>query len=1117
VYLLKGRKKGILMNPLIRLKKTSSAFLVTVVLACFEPESDTASSITLSASQWTSIGYPGGRIDVAAPGGPNVMYVGANVGGIWKTTDWLDATPAWTAVTDLSQVLSLAVHEHDLVVFPGNTNIVLGAASGPGGGVLRSDDAGNTWSYLANSHFDLAEFGAIVVDPNVANAQTMYVAISAGKTDFISGSGLYKSTDGGTTWTDAGSGTFSGFVSDLLEIQENGATVLYAADTAGGLANSGGIYRSDNGGTTWTPTNLPTNANGFFSFRLAGSTAPTEIIYAAIIDNSSPCNSLPCDSQPGAISRYSTSDMGSHWSSLTLPNGPSGQRYRHNLIAVDPADSSTVFVNDDKTESIYKSIHGGPWQLLADAHGNAVGGDPVSATFDQTGVFISTGDVGVFRISAVNGLDQKIGNLIAPEFYSFSLDPSNPRTAYGVVQDGPGTLKYSGSVAWAYRQPSDAGQGESGKIRVDPTNPLRLYYLDPGPADCVSNPTSAARFVHSDNGGIDRTNWQPAITGLTTIMHAQSSCAASPTPSGPVKITDFSSKYSKGYTVIDPNNPQRLLIAVHNSIFETQTGGDPNPAPPFNGNGWRDIGSTLALSGWICKIALAPSDSNTIFLGTEDGRVFKTTNAGNDCSPNCPTWTEVDSGLPLGGQGIMDLQIDPTNPDHDFAVTSPFMGRDDNAPDFSTFSHVWVRNGGAWSSINGNLKRELGGETLAVDWSPVTPKLYLGTLRGMFGSTDLGSTWTRFDSVPRTRVTDLDFVPSLNLIGAGTLGRGAWEILTQSTPPAVTPPANQTSVEGVSQLFNLGSFSDPDGGPWSVDVNWGDGTTHTTFTVNNAGPLPSNNHTYGEEGPYTVTISVTDTLDGQSNSKTFAVNVSDPPVNASGGFTFQTNVGTNTGPQNVATFTDPGGAEPNPADPAGTSADHYSASIDWGDGTNSPGVITPLMPSSPTQVFTFTGNHTFTMESPVDGFNVVTTINHEGFTSMATSTAIVGRAGKVTGGGQIGDRRSFEFEVQPDHNNGFRGHLRYEDNTNNISLTSTSITFVSILSDNKHATFNGTATVNGTSGYTFRVDVEDNGEPGKGVDRFRIRLNGPTSYDSNNFAANGGLLTAGNIEVHRSR
>src|SRR5205807_1516753 len=98
---------------------------------------------------------------------------------------------------------------------------------------------------------DLAEFGALVVDPNVGNAQTLYVAISAGSANFISGSGLYKSTDGGTTWSDAGTGVFSGFVSDLLEIQESGQTVLYAADAGSGQAGSGGIYRNANDGSGW--------------------------------------------------------------------------------------------------------------------------------------------------------------------------------------------------------------------------------------------------------------------------------------------------------------------------------------------------------------------------------------------------------------------------------------------------------------------------------------------------------------------------------------------------------------------------------------------------------------------------------------------------------------------------------------------------------------------------------------------------------------------------------------------------------------------------------------------------------------------------------------------------
>src|SRR4030095_4529030 len=151
---------------------------------------------------------------------------------------------------------------------------------------------------------------------------------------------------------------------------------------------------------------------------------------------------------------------------------------------------------------------------------------------------------------------------------------------------------------------------------------------------------------------------------------------------------------------------------------------------------------------------------NTILAGTEDGHVFKTTNAGNAS----PSWVEIDNGLPLLGQRVMDLEISPTDPDYDFAVTSPFMGRDDKAPDFSGFSHVWVRNGGGGAPINGHLSKKLCGASLAGDWQPATPVLYLGTLRGVYTSTDLGSTWTRDSSMPWTRVTDLDFMTNLHLI-----------------------------------------------------------------------------------------------------------------------------------------------------------------------------------------------------------------------------------------------------------------------------------------------------------------------------------------------------------------
>src|SRR5215469_5776866 len=692
----------------------------------------TSPPVALSASKWTPLGPApvtgppfGGRMDVAVPdpNNPNVMYLGANNGGIWKTNNWTASPPTWTELTDKPQILSLAIHEHDLVVFPGNSNIVLAAASGPGGGVLRSDDAGNTWNYLGNSKFDMSEFGALVVDPNVANGQTLYVAISGGSANFLFGSGLYKSTDGGATWNPTGEGTFSGFVSDLIQIQENGTTVLYAADTGVGQATSGGIFRSVDGGLTWHTTNFPTNPDNYADIRLAGGPRIIKINYASAIDNA------------GVVTHYSWDTVGS-WSILTWPDATGGayqHRVHHNVLAVDPANSKNVFVNTDvetnlfhQQEWVYQSPNGGQtWIKAVDG-----GGDPVSGSFDDTGVFILTSDGGIHR-DPMHVVDRKDGNLDTIEFYSFSIDPSNPRTGYGLFQDGPGILKYVGAADWQYTQPP-AG-GESGKVRVDPTNPNRVYWLDPN-CDPIGCSGWIDRLIRSDDGG---NTWTAAVSGLPTIVK------------NGVAFTDYALFPGKGSLVIDPNTPERLLLGLH-SVFETTTGGDPNLTDlNFKGNGWRDIGQNMGHNGSaISKIAVAPSDPNTIFAGDEYGRIFKTTDAG-DLNP---IWIEVDGGLQIfQDMRIMDLQINPANPDYDFAVVSHFMERDDKAPNFSSFSHIWVRNGGGWSAINGNLPTELGGETLTVDWQQATPVLYLGTLRGAFWSKDLGTTWTRFDTLPRTR------------------------------------------------------------------------------------------------------------------------------------------------------------------------------------------------------------------------------------------------------------------------------------------------------------------------------------------------------------------------------
>jgi hypothetical protein len=126
---------------------------------------DRITPVLLNSLSWTAIGpapvtgsdtqaengVAAGRIDVAAgdPNDANIMYIGGQDGGIWKTTNWLDDSPTWTPLTDDQPSLSMA--GHDLVVFPGDSQIVYAAAGAPRGGILKSSDAGASWSYLASS------------------------------------------------------------------------------------------------------------------------------------------------------------------------------------------------------------------------------------------------------------------------------------------------------------------------------------------------------------------------------------------------------------------------------------------------------------------------------------------------------------------------------------------------------------------------------------------------------------------------------------------------------------------------------------------------------------------------------------------------------------------------------------------------------------------------------------------------------------------------------------------------------------------------------------------------------------------------------------------------------
>ena len=223
---------------------------------------------------------------------------------------------------------------------------------------------------------------------------------------------------------------------------------------------------------------------------------------------------------------------------------------------------------------------------------------------------------------------------------------------------------------------------------------------------------------------------------------------------------------------MDPSKSARLLVAT-GQVYETTN----------SGFSWSAISSVLSQdpqnNPFVVAIGIAPSDGNTVYASTQDGHLWVTQNDG-------VKWTEYDKGL---SGVVVDLRIDPSTPDHLFAVTG---------------SAVWhlpsggLPSGGGWVNITGTIPNNLSFSSIFVDWRPATPTLFVGTNRGLYISFDLGATWTKWGpGLPNVQISDVQG-EVLNwgylLLAVATYGRGAWEILIKPSLILNRHPISQDEV-----------------------------------------------------------------------------------------------------------------------------------------------------------------------------------------------------------------------------------------------------------------------------------------------------------------------------------
>ncbi|MGH7598297.1 MAG: FlgD immunoglobulin-like domain containing protein [bacterium] len=599
----------------------------------------------------------GGRItDLAVhPDQPEIIYAGAASGGVLKSSDF-GAT--WQMVFDDQPSLSIGA----LAVAPSNPSVIYagtgeanvgGGSSTFGGiGMAKSSDGGQTWQWtgLASSRY----IGRIVIDPRDENR--VFVAAAGNLFSRNPERGVYRSRDGGASWERVL------FVSDStaaidLAINPQNPEIIFAATwerlralhfrRMGGVTS--GIYRSQNGGTTWTRLGgglpAPPATSGRIGIAIAASRPET--IYAVYADDVGFFRGI-----------YKSTNNGESWQradQTNLPNFYSNYGWWFGKIVVDPTNADHVFALGIP---LFRSTDGGrQWQTTAtrnhvDHHALYI--DPKSPR-----LLIDGNDGGVYVTDPGAGfIWKKSNNLPITQFYSITIDPTNPNLIYAGLQRGNWYKSQDTGESFAIAMNGiDSGERKNWTTPVvmDPSNPQVLYYgaqrvYKTRNAAATWNPISPDLTNGSGGGNL-------TFGTITTIAVASSDTAVlyAGTDDGNVWGTlDGGKNWRKLSAALplrwitrvaaDPHNP--LVAYVTLSGFRT----DEPLAHVFctadGGLTWQAISADLPEAP-VNEIIIDPRDSHTLFIGTDYG-VYFSTNTG-------ASWQPLGAAMPLVAVTDMDL------------------------------------------------------------------------------------------------------------------------------------------------------------------------------------------------------------------------------------------------------------------------------------------------------------------------------------------------------------------------------------------------------------------------------------------------------------------------------
>ncbi len=712
------------------------------------------------------------------PTNSNTIWVGAPDGGLWKTTN---GGTSWTTNTDQLTVIGVS----DVAIDPTNTQTMYLATGDSDGtdtysiGLLKSTDGGNTWNTtgLTWQTTQGRTIGRVLVNPS--NPQVVIVFSSAG---------IFRSTNGGTTFTTA-TGSFA--CSDG-EFKPGDPNTVYACGTT--------FKRSTDGGASWTAVTLP--LTGITRLSMAVTAGNNAYVYLLAANNT--------DSGYKGLMR-STNSGTSFTSQSTTPNilgfdngaDAGGQGWYDLAIAASPTNAEEVIVGGINH---WRSTNGGStWTMISHWYGGFskpyVHADvhdiqylPGSGT-----TILSANDGGFFKTTnSGSSWTDLSSNLAIAQQYRFSLSASSASMILAGHQDN-GTNRTTNLTAW-----TEVGGGDGMDCFIDRTNNNRqissIYY-----GDYSRTLTGGATFADiADPAG--QGEW------------------VSPIKQDPV---DANIAYSAG----------RAALYKSSNIWATSVA-------------WTTMGTPQG-TGSIIELAIAPSNNQVIYcLKTGSGGVSKSTNGGtsftscaNPTTAASPSWVAVSN----------------TDPNVVFVVYSGYS---------ATAKVYKSTNGGtSWTNLSTGLPNVPVNCIVYHNGAAGGDGIYIGTDIGVYYRDNGTNGWIDFSQgLPNCEVTDLEIYYATGRLRAATFGRGTWDSDLYSSVPTAPVASftanNQTICVGQAVQFTNTSTGQPTSFNWTFQ-----GGTPATSTAQN----PS--VTYNTAGTYDVSLTVSNANGQNTSSQTGYITV----------------------------------------------------------------------------------------------------------------------------------------------------------------------------------------------------------------------------------------------------